>query len=63
MALSFGVGENMWMLNQRCITGIFYEDSLQPYKAPPNWGGGVEFTFILLDRELGSKVSSQNRHC
>ena len=52
------------MLNQRCITGIFYEDSLQPYKAPPNWGGGgVEFTFILLDRELGSKVSSQNRHC
>ena len=34
------------MLNQRCITGIFYEDSLQPYKAPPDWGGvggGVYF--------------------
>lgn len=51
------------MLNQKCITGMFYEDSLQPYSTTGGGGGRGEFTFILLDRELGSKVSSQNRHC
>lgn len=51
------------MLNQKCIThAMFYEDSLQPYSTTGG-GGGREVTFILLDGELGSKVSSQNRHC
>lgn len=35
MALKFGVCENIWILDQRCVVGILYEDSLQPnYKAP-----------------------------
>lgn len=35
VALKFGVWENIWILDQRCVVGIFYEDSLQSnYKAP-----------------------------